>query len=134
MGLRKSLQKKKSAKKKSTRDNPHRIFYHSGAFYESIETLGAFFVDFLKSISSNKEQSKTGKTQRKIKSGKNSILELFYMYPIFGGFATQKIIDKSLRTRLIDRGQRRIPGAKSCTRTSLYVDRIVIYEQRRAKD
>ena len=92
MGLRKTAQKKKkSAKKKSTQDNSHRIFYHSGVLYESIETLGAFFVDFLNSISSNKGQSKTGKIQRKIKSGKNSILELFYMYPIFGGFATQKV-------------------------------------------
>ena len=60
-------------------------------FYESIETPGAFFVDFLKSISSNKGQSQTEKIQRKIKSGKKSILELFYMYVIFGGFATQKL-------------------------------------------
>jgi len=33
-----------------------------------------------------------------------------------------------------EKAQRRIPGAKSRTRTSLYVDKILIYEQRRAKD
>jgi hypothetical protein len=82
---------KNRVKKKSTWVSSHWLFYHFWVFYEYTETLGAFFVDFLKSILSNKRRTKTEKTQRKIKSGKNSILELFYMYPIFGGFATQKI-------------------------------------------
>jgi len=80
---------KNRVKKKSTWVSSHWLFYHFWVFYEYTETLGAFFVDFLKSILSNKRRTKTEKTQIKIKSGKNSILELFYMYPIFGGFATQ---------------------------------------------
>jgi len=77
-------------KKKSTWVSSHCFFYHFWAFCEYTETLDAFFVDFLKSILSNKRRTKTKNKQRKTKSGKNSILELFYMYPIFGGFATQK--------------------------------------------
>ena len=65
MGLRKSPQKKKIG------PGQFLLYFFTivGNFMrcESIETLGAFFVDFLKSISSNKGQSKTEKCKEKEK-------------------------------------------------------------------